>query len=165
MTADRRNGSSMPDRVAHSGETVPLMNSQSVSSRRFGRINRAWLEGRPEDDGAADPPRDHVRLPRLRGTDHGGRAFLAGFEDFCELAGVESFHDERSPGGHRSARPRSRASTSTWSTNGTGSTHRATGRDLWVFTRSRRAWQAVWRTMLDLARSRPDTSADGSDMG
>ena len=32
-----------------------------------------------------------------------------------------------------------------------GKRSRATGRDLWVFTRYGSEWIAVWRTMLDLA--------------
>ena len=28
--------------------------------------------------------------------------------------------------------------------------YRATGRDLWMFSKSEDAWQAVWRTMLDM---------------
>jgi hypothetical protein len=115
------------------------------------RINRAWLEGRPRDLSELIHPEIAFVMPGFEGRTRGAEAFIAGFEDFCRHAKIQSFEEsdhqfdvvgETAVASFAFAMVYERG----------GSRYRATGRDLWVLGREAGAagWLAVSRTMIDL---------------
>ncbi len=112
-------------------------------------INRAWLEGRPDDLRPLIHPDMVMVFPGFAGRVAGRDAFVAGFVDFCTNARVVSFQE-------RDHQADDVAGTAVASFafdmvyQREGSQYRSTGRDLWVFARTDSGWLAVWRTMLDL---------------
>jgi ketosteroid isomerase-like protein len=129
---------------------VPAPSKKAVEevSSVLQRINRSWLEGRTEE---LEPLfHDDVVMthPGFSGKSEGKAAMLAGFEDFCKTASVESF-DVRD----RSVDVIGDVGVATFQFEivyeREGKRYHSTGRDFWVFGRSGGAWQAVFRTMLD----------------
>jgi len=113
------------------------------------RINRAWLEGRPED---LAPLLDHdvvMVFPGFAGRSEGKAAMIAGFEDFCTTAKVRHFAET-----DRQIDVRGTTAVASFAFDmiydREGASYRSTGRDLWVFERKDGRWLALWRTMLDL---------------
>ena len=114
------------------------------------QINRAWLEGRPEDILPLLHPQMTMAYPGFSGRADGAEALIAGFQDFCQNATVQSYTESDHQvdlAGHSAVA--SFRFEMVYSRN--GSSWRSTGRDLWVFERRGDGWLAVWRTMLDLA--------------
>ena len=114
------------------------------------QINRAWLEGRPEDILPLVHPQMAMVYPGFDGRAQGAEAVLAGFRDFCQNAKILSYSESDhqvdlaghcAVGSFRFEMIYARD----------GARYRSTGRDLWVFERRGDGWLAVWRTMLDLA--------------
>jgi len=113
------------------------------------KINRAWLEHRPEDLAPLFHPEIAMMLPGFVAFSEGAPSMIRGFEEFTGSCTVEShaftdwhvhtaddtavvsFHFEMvyERGGKR---------------------FRSTGRDLWVVSLNGAVPKAVWRTMLDL---------------
>lgn len=113
------------------------------------RINRAWLEGRPLEAAPLLHEAMVTVFPVFEGQAEGREAALKGFEDFCASARVEAYresdHQVHAAGGTAVA---SYAYDLVYVRD--GGRYRATGRDLWVFTREESGWLAVWRTMIDV---------------
>jgi ketosteroid isomerase-like protein len=114
------------------------------------QINRAWLEGRPEDILPFLHPEMAMVFPGFGGRTEGAEALIAGFQDFCQNAKVlsyaESDHQADLAGNSAVASFRFEMVYARG-----GASYRSTGRDLWVFERRGDGWLAVWRTMLDVA--------------
>jgi hypothetical protein len=68
------------------------IDSESVT-KALGTINKAWLEGRPQDMGALIHPGITVVFPGFAGRATGRDAFIAGFVDFCQNARIISYHE------------------------------------------------------------------------
>lgn len=89
-------------------------------------------------------------FPGSGGRMEGREPLLAGFDDFCQNARVLEYREDD-------------LSTDAIGTSGvvsytfsmdyqrSGSSYRATGRDLWVFQHDGQGWKAIWRTMSNLA--------------
>lgn len=119
------------------------------------RINRAWLEKRPEDLAPLFDAEITFALPGFAGRVQGREALVAGFVDFCRNATVHEYREADFAADvigdtavvsfkYEMVYERS------------GNRYRATGRDLWVFRREGDGWIAVWRTMLDTAEEAGD---------
>jgi hypothetical protein len=129
------------------------MESQSrrdAVSAAMGRINRAWLERRPDDLVPLLHPDITLVFPGFAGRAAGREAIVAGFADFCQNATIHEYKEadhqidvigDTAVAGFTYEMVYERS----------GERYRATGRDLWVFARQGSEWIAVWRTMLDLA--------------
>jgi ketosteroid isomerase-like protein len=116
----------------------------------LGRISQAWREGQPADLVPLFHPGMTTAFPGFAGRGEGRDANVAGFEDFCARAAVHEY----SEAGHQIDVVGDVAvATFTFEMvyERGGQRSRASGRDLWVFTRQGGRWLAVWRTMLDLA--------------
>jgi len=129
------------------------MGSDETAVRQvLDRINRAWLDGRPREMTALLHPEMVMVLPGFAGHARGQDAVVAGFVDFCAAARVEEYlesgHDVHVAGGTAVA---SFAYEMVYALE--SGRYRATGRDLWVFTREETGWLALWRTMLDVAEA------------
>ncbi len=114
------------------------------------RINRTWLDRRPDDLVPLLHPDMTLVLPGFAGRVEGREAFVAGFADFCGNATVHEYREAN----HQADVIGDTAVVSfTYEMVYESSEKRscATGRDLWVFVRQGGEWIAVWRTMLDLA--------------
>jgi hypothetical protein len=112
-------------------------------------LNRAWLEGRVEEMSPLLHPEVAMALPGFGNRIGGRENLLAGFRDFAENATVHEYEeidrqvDVAGATGvvtYRFAMVYERD----------GSRYRSTGRDFWIFQREGAAWQAVWRTMLEI---------------
>ena len=64
--------------------------SQAAVLAAMERINRAWLDGRPEDLLPLFHPDMTLVFPGFAGRAQGREAFVAGFADFCGDAKVPS---------------------------------------------------------------------------
>ncbi len=114
------------------------------------RINRAWLDRRPDDLIPLLHPDMTLVFPGFAGRVEGREAIVAGFADFCCNAAVHEYQEAN----HQADVIGETAVVSfTYEMvyERSGKRSRATGRDLWVFVRQSGEWIAVWRTMLDLA--------------
>jgi uncharacterized protein (TIGR02246 family) len=114
------------------------------------QIDRAWLHGRPHDVAPLLHPAITMVLPGWAGRVEGRDANVAGFVDFCENAGVESYQPgevQVDVAGETAVA--SFAFQMVYARD--GARWRSTGRDLWVFERAGGQWLATWRTMLDVA--------------
>ncbi len=112
-------------------------------------MNRAWLDGRPQDIAPFLDDEIVVVPPGFSSSMAGKSAVVASFEDFCQNARVLRFEesDQRiDVVGHTAVA--SYAFDMTYERG--GETFRSRGRDLWVFEAEAGAWLAVWRTMLDV---------------
>jgi ketosteroid isomerase-like protein len=118
-------------------------------SRTLSSINQAWLEGRPRDLERYLDPNVVMLLPG--GTSVKGRNLLVqSFVDMCENARVHGFEEsDRQVDVFGDTAVASFAFVLVYERE--GMKYRATGRDLWVFSRGDGGWQAVYRTMLNLA--------------
>lgn len=113
------------------------------------RINRAWLDGRPEEMTPLIHPEIVMALRGSSGRVAGREAFVAGFVDFLRDGVVHDYHESEYEvdrvGG---------LAVATYVYDMTyeraGSRYFAGGRDLWAFTLEGGRWLAAWRTMLDL---------------
>ena len=132
--------------------------TRTAVSAAIGRINRAWLERRPNDLVPLLHPEITMVFPGFAGRAQGREAIVAGFADFCRNATVHEYKEAD----HETDVIGDTAVTSfTYEMiyERSGERYRATGRDLWVFARSSVGgggggeWIAVWRTMLDLAEA------------
>ncbi|MFL5242565.1 MAG: nuclear transport factor 2 family protein [Gemmataceae bacterium] len=114
------------------------------------RINRAWLDGRPADLGDLFHPSLTMVLPGFSGKVEGREANIAAFVDFCNHAKVHEFKER-----HQQIDVVGQTAVASFAYEmlyeRSGNRYRASGRDLWVFVRQSQGWQAIWRTMLDLA--------------
>ena len=114
------------------------------------RINRAWLDGRPADLMPLLHPEMVMAYPGFAGRGEGRDAVVGGFVDFCSNARVHSYRE-----GDVQVDVAGNAAVVNYTFEMTyeraGESYRATGRDLWVFTRQGGQWLGAWRTMLDLA--------------
>jgi uncharacterized protein (TIGR02246 family) len=129
------------------------MQSQSMReavSAALERINRTWLDRRPEDLVPLLHPDMTLVFPGFAGRAEGREAIVAGFADFCSNATVHEFreadHQVDVIGDTAVA-----SFTYEMIYERSGQRSRATGRDLWVFVRQGDVWIAAWRTMLELA--------------
>ena len=113
------------------------------------RINKAWLDGRPQDLASTIHPEITMVLPGFEGRIQGANSFISGFEEFCRTARVDSFQ-ENEPQVDLIADTAVATFRFAMVYERDGSNYQATGRDLWIFTRHEGSWLAVWRTMLDL---------------
>ena len=120
-------------------------------SRTLSSINQAWLEGRPRDLEQYLDPNIVVLIPG--GTRVKGRNLLVqSFVHMCENTRVHGFEEsDRQVDVFGDTAVASFAFVLVYEREGLK--YRATGRDLWVFSRSDGGWQAVYRTMLNLAEA------------
>jgi ketosteroid isomerase-like protein len=118
-------------------------------SRTLSSINEAWLEGRPRDLERYLDANVVMLLPdgtRVKGSN----PLVQSFVDMCENARVEGFEEnDRQVDVFGDAAVASFAFTLVYERD--GEKYRSTGRDFWVFSRGGGGWQAVYRTMLNLA--------------
>jgi hypothetical protein len=114
------------------------------------RINRTWLDGRPQDLVALFHPNITLVFPGFGGRTEGREAVVAGFTDFCSNVTV---HEYREADHQADVIGDTAVASFTYEMvyERSGKRSLATGRDLWVFVRQGHEWIAVWRTMLDLA--------------
>ena len=125
---------------------------RAAISAALERINRAWLDRRPDDLVPLFHPDMTMVYPGFAGRAEGREAIVAGFADFCMNATVSDYHEtDHQVDVIGDTAVASFAYEMLYERSGTRS--RATGRDLWVFARHRAEWIAVWRTMLDMAES------------
>jgi ketosteroid isomerase-like protein len=89
-------------------------------------------------------------FPGFTGRAEGRETSIAGFTDFCKHAIVQEYKEsdlqidvigDTAVASYTYGMVYERS----------GKRNRATGRDLWVFSKHEGVWLAVWRTMLDLA--------------
>jgi ketosteroid isomerase-like protein len=114
------------------------------------RINRTWLEGRPGDLAPLLHPSVIMVLPGFSGRIAGRDAFVAGFVDFCNSAELHEYGEsELEVDITGDTAVASFAFDMVYKRSGTS--YRATGRDVWVFARQEDSWLATWRAMLELA--------------
>jgi uncharacterized protein (TIGR02246 family) len=114
------------------------------------RINRTWLDQRPDDLVPLLHPDMTFVFPGFAGRVEGREAIVAGFADFCGNATV---HEYREADHQVDVIGETAVASFTYEMvyERSGTRSRATGRDLWVFVRQGSEWIAAWRTMLDLA--------------
>jgi hypothetical protein len=124
--------------------------ADAEGSAAMQRINRTWLEGRPEDLAPMLHPEITMVIPGFSGRVRGRDAIVAGFVDFC---GNATIHEYREADHQTDVIGDTAVTTFTYEMvyERAGQRSRASGRDLWVFAREGGEWIAVWRTMLDLA--------------
>ncbi len=123
---------------------------QEAVSAAMQRINRTWLDRRPEDLVPLLHPDMTLVFPGFAGRAEGREAIVASFADFCGNATVHEYREAN----HQADVIGDTAVVSfTYDMvyERSGKRSHATGRDLWVFVRQVGEWIAVWRTMLDLA--------------
>lgn len=115
------------------------------------QIHLAWLERRPHDLVHLLHPSFIMAFPGFTGRADRDEV-IAGFVDFCDNALVHEYAETEpqldiagdtavASFGYEMIYERA------------GRRHRATGRDLWVFSQSEGPWLAVWRTMLEAAEA------------
>jgi ketosteroid isomerase-like protein len=129
---------------------MPSQTTQASVFAAIDRINRSWLDGRPEDLFPLLHPDMTLVFPGFAGRAQGREAIVAGFVDFCSNAIVHEFREAD----HQADVVGDTAVVSfTYEMvyERSGEKSRATGRDLWIFARQGDQWLAIWRTMLDLA--------------
>lgn len=119
------------------------------AAEAMNRINRAWLDGRAGDLAELFHPSIVMVFPGFGGRAEGRDAAVAGFEDFCTQAKI---HDYREDNHHADVAGDTAVVGFTYAMvyERDGSRYRATGRDLWVFTRQDTRWLATWRAMLEI---------------
>jgi hypothetical protein len=114
------------------------------------RINRTWLEGRPQDMAPFLHPDIVMVLPGFAGRIAGREAFVAGFVEFADSAELNEY-------GESDLQVDVLDTTALTSYSfemvyvREGVSYRSKGRDLWAFTYSDGEWLAVWRTMLEVS--------------
>lgn len=112
-------------------------------------INRAWLGGSVENLAQWIHPDVVTVFAGFNESIAGRDALLGGFRDFCQNATVHEFR-ERDYRTYVIGKTAIVHYTYEMLYERSGSTWRATGRDLWVFQKQDSGWQAVWRTMLNV---------------
>jgi hypothetical protein len=128
-----------------------MTNDSALVNEALGKINRAWLEGRPHDMEALIHPQITLVFPGFATRATGRDEFISGFVDFCQNARIISYDEnarqvdviaDLAVASYEFAMVYERG----------GARFRASGRDLWVFARqaAQGQWLACWRTMLDL---------------
>src|SRR4029077_10710661 len=124
--------------------------TRAAVSAAMQRINRTWLDGRPEGLVPLFHPEMTFVFPGFAGRAEGRDAIVAGFVDFCGNATVQEYREsDHQVDVIADTAVVSFAYEMVYERSGMRS--RATGRDLWVFARQSEEWVAIWRTMLDLA--------------
>jgi uncharacterized protein (TIGR02246 family) len=125
------------------------MDEREAVTEAMRRINRAWLDGRPDELAGLFHPDILMVFPGFGGRVAGRDATVAGFADFAAQAKVLDYQEA-----DHLADVVGDAAVVTYTYvmvyDRDGVRSRATGRDLWVFTRHGAGWLAAWRTMLDL---------------
>jgi Domain of unknown function (DUF4440) len=131
-------------------EAMQSHTTQAAVSAAMQRINRTWLDRRPEDLVSLLHPDVTLVFLGFAGRAEGRDTFVAGFVDFCSNATVQEYREadhQVDVVGHTAVV----SFTYEMVYERSGNRSRATGRDLWVFVRQGDEWVAIWRTMLDLA--------------
>ncbi len=131
------------------GPQTDEVSARQAVSEVLSRINRAWLEGRPNDMTPLIHPAMVMVYPGFAGRGQGRAAIVAGFVDFCANARVHSYQEgdaEVDVTGDTAVA----SNTFEMVYERSGERYHATGRDLWVFTRCDGEWLGAWRTMLDV---------------
>jgi len=112
------------------------------------RINRSWLDGRPQEMKPLLHPEIVMVFPGFRGRSHGADALIAGFSDFCTNATLEEYEESDLSvdlvGGSAVA-----SDVFEMVYEREGRRYATSGRDLWVFIREGDEWRATWRMMSD----------------
>jgi hypothetical protein len=128
---------------------MPSQKAQEAVCAAMQRINRTWLDRRPQDLIPLLHPDITMAPPGFAGRGQGRELVVAGFADFCDNATV---HEYREADHQADVIGDTAVVTFTYEMvyERSGKRSRATGRDLWVFARQGSEWIAVWRTMLDL---------------
>jgi hypothetical protein len=114
------------------------------------RINRAWIEKRPENLAPLFHANITFVFPDFAGRLQGREALVASFVDFSRNATVHQYHEANHQADIIGDTAVVRL-TYEMVYERSGKRNRATGRDLWIFAREGTDWIAVWRTMLDIA--------------
>jgi len=129
---------------------MPAQSAPEAVAAAMQRINRTWLDRRPEGLLPLLHPDMTMVFPGFVGRAQGREAIVAGFADFCGNATV---HEYREANHHVDVIGDTAVVSFTYEMlyERSGTRSRATGRDFWVFNRQEGEWIAVWRTMFDLA--------------
>lgn len=127
------------------------MHSGSAEVREvLGRINRAWLERRPDDLEQLLHPDMVAVFPGFAGRMQGRAGIVSGFVEFCENATVHAF-EEKDPVVDVIDSTAVASYLFDMIYEREGKRFHSTGRDVWIFAREDAKWLAVWRTMLDIS--------------
>jgi Domain of unknown function (DUF4440) len=130
-------------------EPMADQGSRQAVADALQRINRTWLELRPQDMAPYLHPEIVMVFPGFAGRIAGRDAFIAGFVDFCQSADMEEYGEsdmqidvtaETAVASYAFDMIYERADVR----------YQAGGRDVWVFACHDGEWLAVWRTMLNL---------------
>lgn len=113
------------------------------------RINRAWLDGRPEEMEPFLHPDVVMVFPGFTGRTGGAGAMIAGFSEFCASAKVLEFEES-----NIDVDVIDRTAVATFTFNmlyeRSGQRYQCSGRDLWILAKVGGDWRAIWRTMVDV---------------
>jgi hypothetical protein len=113
------------------------------------RINRTWLEGRPQEMAPFLHPDIVMVVPGFAGRVAGKEAFVSGFVEFVNSTVLNEYGEsELQVDVLDGSGVASYSFEMVYEREGVP--YRCKGRDLWVFTRRDGDWLAVWRTMLDV---------------
>ncbi|MBN2289905.1 MAG: nuclear transport factor 2 family protein, partial [Candidatus Glassbacteria bacterium] len=115
--------------------------------RLLQKINRAWVEGRPEELGEYFHEKAVIVHPGFQGRSEGREACVSGYRDFISRAEVREYRETG-------------FAVDLWGDTAVasyqfeiayamgGKEYRESGRDLFVFTREGGRWLAAWRTLF-----------------
>jgi hypothetical protein len=130
-----------------------MVDSHEAVHAVLASINQAWRENRPSTMRRFLAPGVTMVLPGFQGAVVGREALLASFHEFCTNARVLEYRETEEQihvvnncavASYRFHMVYERQAYR----------ERSSGRDLWVFQRTRGKWLAVWRTMLELTEAR-----------
>ncbi len=125
------------------------MSVRQEIERLIGEINRAWLQGRPEDLAELFHEDMIIVKPEFAGRVEGRAACVASYRHFLDSTAVSHFEagevavdswGETAVASYRFEIAYIKA----------GPLHREAARDLFVFARREGRWWAVWRTVVPL---------------
>ena len=119
------------------------------ASAAMRQINQAWLKGHVDDLAPMVHSEIVMVFPDFAGKIQGRENVLAGFDDFCDNARIQEYHEH-----HQQVDVAGDTAVITFRYEmvyqRSGERYRASGRDLWVFEQEDGAWIAVWRAMLEM---------------
>ena len=137
------------------------MQSQTTRAAVFAamqRINRTWLDRRPEDLVPLLHPDMTLVFPGFAGRAEGREAIVAGFADFCGSATVHEYREaDHQVDVIGDSAVVSFAFEMVYERSGTR--NRATGRDLWVFVLQGGEWVAICARCSTSPSNRPKVVA------
>jgi ketosteroid isomerase-like protein len=110
-------------------------------------INEAWTQGKPEDLGRYFHPDMVIVGPDGQPAGRGSEACISSYRSFAQSAKIHSFSQA---GFQIEVFENTSAATYSFSLSYEidGQVFKDSGRDMFVFSREREGWKAVWRMIL-----------------